>query len=61
MGAFTAGFFSRRVSWPGLVSMAIVAILLRVPRMPEAASGGPAHLDIVHTNNVNGHLFGCPT
>lgn len=61
MRVFTRTFFSRRIPGSCLISMSILAILFHVPRMAEGASAQPAQFVIVHTNNVNAHLFGCPT
>lgn len=61
MEVFARTFLSRKVLELGLISLSMAAILLHVPWVAETASGEPVHFIIVHTNNVNAHLFGCPT
>jgi hypothetical protein len=45
----------------GLVLLVVAGALLLAVCITEAAFGDPTQFVIVHTNNVNGHLFGCPT
>ncbi len=61
MEVFARTFLSRKVLELGLICFSMAAILFQVPALAETASGEPAHFAIVHTNNVNAHLFGCPT
>jgi len=39
----------------------LVAIVAAHPLSTPAASAEPANATILHTNNVTGHLFACPT
>ena len=46
--------------WRGLFFLG--ALILGAPfSLASSSSAGPAEIVIVHTNNVTGHLFGCPT
>jgi hypothetical protein len=52
------------ISWrPLLVIFLLVAALgiLGLPSMETSLWAKSSEITILHTNNVTGHLFGCPT
>ncbi len=58
-----SGAESGRVfAWLWAGGVFLIAVVLTAAFFPwEAALAEPAQLSILHTNNVTGHLFGCPT
>lgn len=45
----------------GFVCVLAVALLLHLWNGALAAGSSALEITILHTNNVSGHLFGCPT